>query len=97
MARVRGSAATDAADADAAPSAAELTAAGLKAEGVPETEDVVQMASVNKNGEPDQSAGFKFIDPAAGEALLALQKESLATGTDQVREKGNDAVREARS
>lgn len=87
--------------ADAEPVAGEmtaeqLTAAGLKAEGVPETEDVVQMASVNKNGEPDQSAGFKFLDPAAGQALLSLQQESQATGTDMVREKGRDAVREAR-
>lgn len=74
---------------------AELTAAGLKAPGEPETEDVVQMASLNKNGEPDQSAGFKFLDPAAGNALLALQQESQQTGKDMVREKGADVLREA--
>lgn len=78
------------------PTAEDLTRAGLSAPGVPETEDVVQMASLNKDGEPDQSAGFKFLDPAAGEELLALQKESQSTGKDMVREKGRDAVRAAR-
>ncbi len=79
----------------AAPTAEELTRAGLSAPGVPETEDIVQMASLNKDGEPDQSAGFKFLDPVAGEELLALQKESQSTGKDMVREKGRDAVRAA--
>lgn len=78
-------------------SADELTAAGLKADGTPETEDVVQMASVRKDGTPDQSPGFKFIDDTAGQELLKLQKESQATGRDMVREKGADALRAARS
>jgi hypothetical protein len=82
--------------APAAPTAEELTRAGLSAAGVPETEDVVQMASLNKDGEPDQSAGYKFLDPVAGEELLTLQKESQATGKDMVREKGPDVIRAAR-
>jgi len=78
------------------PTAEELTAAGLSAPGVPETEDVVQMASLRKDGTPDQSPGFKFLDPVVGEELLTLQKESQATGKDMVREKGRDAIRAAR-
>jgi hypothetical protein len=62
---------------------------------VVETEDVVQMASLRKDGTPDQTPGFKFLDPVAGPELLALQQESLATGTDQVREKGREAIRAA--
>jgi hypothetical protein len=77
------------------PSDEELTRAGLSAPGVPTTEDVVQMASLRKDGTPDQSPGFKFLDPVAGEELLALQKESQATGKDMVREKGRDAIRAA--
>jgi hypothetical protein len=76
---------------------AELTAAGLQAEGVPATEDIVQMASLRKDGEPDQSPGFKFLDDTAGQELLKLQKESQATGRDMVREKGADALRAARA
>lgn len=78
-------------------SADELTAAGLKADGTPETEDVVQMASVRKDGSVDQSAGYKFLDPTAGAELLKLQKESQATGRDMVREKGPEALRAARA
>lgn len=74
----------------------DLTAQGLAEPGVPETEDVVQMASLRKDGTPDQSPAFKFLDDAAGPELLALQQESLATGKDMVREKGRDAVRAAR-
>jgi hypothetical protein len=77
--------------------AEELTAAGLRADGTPETEDVVQMASLRKDGSPDQSSGFKFINDAAGQELLKLQKESQASGRDMVREKGADALRAARS
>ena len=75
----------------------ELTRAGLKADGVPATEDIVQMASLAKDGTPDQSAGFKFLDDAAGQELLKLQKESQATGKDMVREKGAEAIRAARA
>ena len=71
--------------------------AGLKADGTPETEDVVQMASLRKDGTPDQTAGFKFLDDAAGQELLKLQKESQATGKDMVREKGGEAIRAARA
>lgn len=78
------------------PTAEELTRAGLSAPGVPETEDVVQMASLRKDGTPDQSAGFKFLDEA-GPELLALQKESQKTGRDMVREKGPEAIRAARA
>jgi hypothetical protein len=80
----------------AEPAAAEAPAPGSDPN-VIETEDVVQMASLRKDGEPDQTPGFKFLDPVAGAELLALQQESLATGTDQVREKGADAIRDARN
>lgn len=62
---------------------------------VVETEDVVMMISLRKDGTPDQTPGFKFLDPIAGPELLALQQESLATGTDQVREQGRDKIRAA--
>jgi hypothetical protein len=62
---------------------------------VVETEDVIQMTSLRKDGTPDQTPGFKFLDPVAGPELLALQQESLATGTDQVREQGREAIRAA--
>jgi hypothetical protein len=79
------------------PSEEEMTAAGLNADGTPITVDVVQMASLGKDGTPDQTDGYKFLDPAAGAELLALQEESRTTGRDMVRERGADAVRAARA
>lgn len=38
-------------------------------------EDVVAVASVRKDGTPDQSPGFEFLNPTLGERVLALQQE----------------------
>lgn len=43
----------------------------------PANEDVVQMASVRKDGTPDQSAGYQFLNPEKGEELLGLQQQSV--------------------
>lgn len=48
-------------------------------------EDVVVVASVRKDGTPDQSPGFKFIDADLGEAMLEAQQKTLEdTGVDHV-------------
>jgi len=44
----------------------------------PANEDVVQMASVRKDGTPDQSAGFQFLDADKGAELLGLQQQSVS-------------------
>lgn len=62
------------------------------------SEDVVIVASINKDGEPDQSAGFEFLNPELGQRVMALQIKSVKDndGRDHVsaaREEARDKVR----
>lgn len=52
-------------------------------------EDVVAVASVRKDGTPDQSPGFQFLNPALGQRVLELQQED-------VKDPDRDAVAAAR-
>jgi hypothetical protein len=56
---------------------ADDTAGAEATKDYPANEDVVEMASVRKDGTPDQSAGFQFLDPEKGQELLGLQQQSV--------------------
>lgn len=60
-------------------------------------EDVVMVASVRKDGTPDQSPGFEFLNPAMGQKILRLQQEDVKDPDRDVvaadREKTRDALR----
>jgi hypothetical protein len=61
--------------------------------------DTVVMASVRKDGTPDQSPDFVFHNPAVGEKLLAAQQADVADpNKDHVamlREEARDRAAEA--
>ncbi len=51
--------------------------AGVAPDAPPANEDVVAMASLRKDGTPDQTDGFRFIDEDAGREILRQQQESV--------------------
>jgi hypothetical protein len=60
-------------------------------------EDVVAVASVRKDGTPDQSPGFEFLNPALGQKVLKAQqadvKDPDRDHVAMVREEARDALR----
>lgn len=63
------------------------------------SEDVVMEASVRKDGTPDQSPGFEFLNPARGERILKAQQADVKDQDRDhvaiVREEARDAARAA--
>jgi hypothetical protein len=60
-------------------------------------EDVVAVASVRKDGTPDQSPGFEFLNPTLGAKILKAQqadvKDQDRDHVAMVREEARDALR----
>lgn len=60
-------------------------------------EDVVLVASVRKDGTPDQSPGFEFLNPTMGQKILKAQqadvKDQDRDHVAMLREEARDAAR----